>query len=456
MALRDVEVRCAPRRNRDPVNTGTGKARIEALDTIRGVAVMGILLLNIVSFAMPQYAYVDPTFYGGDQGTNWWAWAVPFVLADGKMRGLFTMLFGASIIIVAERALASGKNPLAVHYARMASLLLIGLIHGYLIWSGDILALYALCGALAFAAWRLRMSSQLAIAAILMLVQLSIGVENYLSARHFEARATAADAPAELQKKWLAYRHERERLRAAIPEEIKAYQGNWRTVQAARASFTWNAQRIILPASIPDTIALMLIGMALYRSGFFSGRWSHRQYRLVLLFGYGFCLPLYVPIVTWLDASRFDPMVLALVETMHLILLRPMIAGAYGATVVLLMQENACRTFWRRISAAGRVAFTNYVGTSVICTLLFYGYGAGWFGLLERWQLYPIVLAIWLAMLAWSKPWLDRFAHGPLEWLWRSLAHLELLPFRRRHSPVPRDNANETQMYLRSGRTNDK
>ena len=418
------------------MNTGTGKARIEALDTIRGVAVMGILLLNIVSFAMPQYAYVDPTFYGGDQGTNWWAWAVPFVLADGKMRGLFTMLFGASIIIVAERALASGKNPLAVHYARMASLLLIGLIHGYLIWSGDILALYALCGALAFAAWRLRTSSQLAIAAILMLVQLSVGVGDYLSARHFEARATAADAPAELQTKWRAYRHQRERLRAAIPEEIEAYRGDWRTVQAARASFTWKAQRTILPASIPDTIALMLIGMALYRTGFFSRRWSRRQYWLVLLLGYGISLPLYVPIIVWLDTSRFDPVVLALVEILHLTLLRPTVAVAYAATVVLLVQANACRTFWRRISAAGRVAFTNYVGTSVICTFLFYGYGAGWFGRLERWQLYPIVLVIWLAMLAWSKPWLDRFAHGPLEWLWRSIMHLKLLPLRaRRHNP---------------------
>src|SRR5436309_698082 len=91
-------------------------ARIATLDAVRGVAVMGILLLNIVSFALPAYAYVDPHFAGGAEGANWWSWAIVFVLADGKMRGLFTMLFGASTVLVAERALASGESPARVHY----------------------------------------------------------------------------------------------------------------------------------------------------------------------------------------------------------------------------------------------------------------------------------------------------------------------------------------------------
>ena len=144
--------------------TLAGSTRIVALDAVRGMAVLGILLLNIVDFAMPRYAYVDPTFYGGASGADWWAWALSFIVADGKMRGLFSMLFGASTLLVAERAQAAGDSPFRVHMARMTVLFLIGMVHAYLIWSGDILVLYALCGVLAFAFREARMSTLLAIA----------------------------------------------------------------------------------------------------------------------------------------------------------------------------------------------------------------------------------------------------------------------------------------------------
>lgn len=394
--------------------------RIASLDVIRGVAVLGILLLNIVAFALPGYAYVDPTFYGGAEGANWWAWAIAFVLADGKMRGLFTILFGASTVLIAERAGAAGEHPARIHYARMTTLFVIGMVHAYLIWSGDILVLYAICGTIVFVAWRWDVSRLLAIAALLMAAQLAVGIAEHAAARHFEVQATAAGASRALQARWGEYRAALDALRATIPAELTAFRGDWREVLPMRVARTWDAQRHILPRTIPETLALMLLGMALYRSGFFSNRWSRRQYRAVMLVGYGIGLPLSAWVACWVSHVAFDPITLLISEPLHLVMLRPMVMLAHATVAMRLLQSGATPWLVSRLASAGRMAFSNYLGTSLICTYLFCGYGLGWFGRLERWQLYPVVGAIWALILLWSKPWLDRFDYGPVEWLWRA------------------------------------
>ena len=120
------------------------------LDAIRGVAVMGILLMNVIAFTMPEQAYINPLAWGGTRAIDLGAWAVNFVLVDGKMRGLFSLLFGASMLLVADRAEAKGEDGASIHYRRMFWLLLFGLAHYYLIWFGDILVLYAVVGCIAF------------------------------------------------------------------------------------------------------------------------------------------------------------------------------------------------------------------------------------------------------------------------------------------------------------------
>src|SRR5687767_397146 len=111
---------------------------------------MGILLMNIVDMAMPGYAYYDPTYYGGSEGVNLLAWALNYALFDGKMRGLFTLMFGASTALVADRALRSGESPAKVNFSRMFWLFVFGMIHAWLIWYGDILVLYSVCGMIAY------------------------------------------------------------------------------------------------------------------------------------------------------------------------------------------------------------------------------------------------------------------------------------------------------------------
>ena len=129
----------------------TGPDRIATLDIVRGVAVMGILAMNIVAFAHPPAAYMNPLAYGAERAVDMASYAFSFIFIDGKMRGLFSFLFGASMLLVIQRAQASGAGGASIHYRRMAVLLIFGLLHFYLIWYGDILVTYALVGMVAFA-----------------------------------------------------------------------------------------------------------------------------------------------------------------------------------------------------------------------------------------------------------------------------------------------------------------
>ena len=128
----------------------TSESRYITLDAMRGFAVMGILAMNIIGFAMPEWAYITPAAYGGETFADQMAWLFSFVFIDGKMRGLFSLLFGASLILITERASSKGESPAQVHYRRMAWLAVFGLVHYFFIWFGDILFLYAMAGMVAF------------------------------------------------------------------------------------------------------------------------------------------------------------------------------------------------------------------------------------------------------------------------------------------------------------------
>jgi uncharacterized protein len=404
--------------------------RIATLDAVRGAAVMGILLLNIVDFAMPGYAYVDPHYYGGATGANWAAWAINFVLFDGKMRGLFTMMFGASTVLIAQGALAKGESPAVVHYSRMAALLLLGMIHAYLIWAGDILVLYAICGAVAFAAWRWRTPLLLAVGVFLLLFKLVNGLAAYGQLHAMQVAASAPHASVADRKAWQEIGLSLSPPAGSQAADLAAYRGSYAKAFEARRQFAWFMQTVVAFQSVPDTLALMLIGMALFRSGFFSGGWSRRTYGWIAIGGYLVCVPLYLPIVGWIDATDFSPVTLAATDAIHLTMLRPWLSLADASLVVLFVQWGAWRWLATRLSAAGRMAFSNYLGTSILCTLFFNGYGLGWYGYLQRWQCYGVVLGMWVLMLLWSKPWLARFRYGPFEWVWRSLSRFRLQKMR--------------------------
>lgn len=405
-------------------------SRLTTLDAVRGFAVMGILILNMVDFAMPGYAYVDPNFYGGATGANWWAWAINFVLFDGKMRGLFTMMFGASTVLIAEQAVRKGESPARVHYARMFWLFVLGMIHAYLIWYGDILVLYSVAGAFAFAAWRWRATTLFKIGIGLLLLKLLIATGFYLGAVQYERAAALPHASPATVQGWQEFRESLAPSPEEVPQELAAYRGGYGANLAARIETAQFFQTVLFLQSLPDTLALIAIGMALFKTGFFSGDWSRRLYRQTIVGGVVAAL-LYLPIVAWIDATDFSPVTLLATDGIHLALLRPWMSIGFASIVILFVRSGSARWLADRLAAAGQMAFSNYLGTSILCTTFFYGFGFGWYGYFERWQLWFVVIAVWALILLWSKPWLAHFYYGPFEWLWRSLARGRLQSMRR-------------------------
>lgn len=404
--------------------------RLRTLDAVRGFAVMAILLLNIVDFAMPGYAAIDPSFYGGATGANWWEWAIAYAIGDGKFRGLFTMMFGASTVLIATRALDSGQRPWLVHYARMVTLLILGMIHAYLIWAGDILVLYSLVGMIAFIGWRQPPRLVFTIGMALLLYKAADGLMAYQHLADARAAVASGTASAAAKADWAEFQRTSIPPRDGIPVELAGYRGSWIDALNVRVPTAVMFQTVINRIAFPDTLALMLIGMALFRWGFFSGSWSRRAYWIVAA-PIPFLWAAYIPLVRWLDATQWSLLTMTATEAIQLVLLRPFLSLGYAALIILFVQSRRAEWLTDRLAATGRMAFSNYLGTSIVLTLFFNGYGLGWYGYLQRWQCLIVVAAVWLLMLAWSKPWLDRFAYGPFEWLWRSAARGKLQPFRR-------------------------
>jgi len=404
--------------------------RIATLDIVRGVAVMGILAMNIVAFAMPGAAYLNPMAYGTEGPADLASWVFSFILIDGKMRGLFSFLFGASLLLVVERAEASGQSPARIHYSRMAWLLVFGLIHFYLIWWGDILSLYAPVGMIAFLFRRFSARHMLHIGIGLIVVQFLLFIGFSLSLFQQAAEAARPGASAATLAAW-ADTQDGIGLYppARLAGILASYRGSWLGIVAdnwAHNAFSPLSSLWLFGA---ETLAYMLFGMAALRSGFLTGAWSDRTYRRVAAMGFGIGIPAYA-LFTWLILSvHFDVPMLVTFSVAATVLTRPAMIVAIAATVILLTRRRGALT--QRVAAAGRAAFSNYLGTSILMTALFYGWGLGLFGSLSRVQLWIPVVLMWTLMLLWSKPWLDRFAYGPFEWLWRSLARGEVQRMRR-------------------------
>lgn len=413
-----------------------GAVRYLTLDAMRGIAVMGILLMNIVMFAMPSQAYINPRAWGGGAPLDLGIWFANLVLVDGKMRGLFTLLFGASTMLVIDRAEARQQNSITAHYSRMAWLLLFGLIHYYLVWSGDILILYAICGMIIYmfhhnsARW-LRAGAMLTIA-----INFLVWAIFALSFIHAKTAAGQPEATA------AAIRSYQDMLVAlgepgswAISQELQAYAGSYADILAFRTG----PSNIYGPLTMTmlygfETIGLMMLGMSLYRNGFLTGEWTSARYAAMALRCYLAGLPAMIALGWWCRSSGFDA-----VTTFNAVLVwstpfRIVLTLGHAAFALWLIQRFRGSGAVTRIAATGRAAFTNYLGTSLVMTTIFYGYGLGLYGQVSRAGIYLAVLGGWAAMLLWSKPWLDRFAYGPFEWLWRSLARGERQPMRK---PLP-------------------
>lgn len=403
--------------------------RHHSLDALRGFAVMGILLMNIIGFSMPMAAYVNPAAWGAVVGSDFWAWLLAFILIDGKMRGLFSLLFGASMLLVVERAEAKGADATSVHLRRMGWLFVFGLIHFCFIWAGDILALYAICGAFALSLRALSVRGLIWIGVAFMLLNLVLWGMTLLAVHDARFAAHAIGATDEARAEFTAILSE---LGAAGGEgardDVALHLGSYASLVDTRLSEVLGGLIGQIFAYGPETVGLMAWGMALLKSGALTSQWPQARYAKAAFIGYAVGIPLTLMLVWAGVDSNFDPLIMA--DIFYVGSLPARMAMTLGHTMLLLWVIGRARGAWiDGVAAAGRMAFSNYIATSLVMTIIFYGYGVGLYGSLPRAEVYLFVPPMWLLMLLWSKPWLKRFHYGPLEWAWRSLARGERQAF---------------------------
>lgn len=399
--------------------------RIATLDVLRGVAVMGILAMNILAFADVGAAYFNPlaqtaAVRTGDLVT----YAVSFLLFDGKMRGLFSFLFGASLLLLSE------KMDVGLVRRRLFWLLIFGCLHFYLVWWGDILIGYALIGFLALAFRDASPRALIATAVLLIVAQLALYAAMTSYALSLEGALQTGTATADQRLAFEQLTRDTIMPSAAHRAEALAlYRGGWLALVEHQLT-----EKTIFPLIGTfvlgwETLAYMLLGMAALRSGLFTGAWSDSRYVRWALLCLLAALPVYLVGLWFLFRSDFAASAVFTWAFAATVPARPLMVIAFACLIILATRRSGALT--RRIAAAGRAAFSNYLGTSVVMTGLFYGWGLGLFGKLGRIELVPVVLGAWLVMLLWSKPWLERFRYGPLEWAWRSLTYGKLEPLRR-------------------------
>jgi uncharacterized protein len=486
-----------PRPKAEPVQGGE---RVASVDVLRGVALLGILAMNIVFFGLPGPAYDNPTRGGGDTGLNLGIWAFNHLVFDAKMMTIFSMLFGAGLVLMGGRADARGARLGWVYYRRVFWLLVIGALHAYLLWAGDILVLYALCGLLLYPFRRLSPRTLLILGTLAMLVVVPVGAVIEGGLRFMETTAAKAEAvrqeavpnrarwavqacslaaqaqlrqsagagpapclaavaesvatatqedkkPTQFQT-WVHDLWEQdvrphlepsqEEVAKSFDKEVKVYRDGYGGIVAH------NAWQLLMTHTVFFLIGLvwmiggrMLVGMGLMKLGVFAAARSRRFYIWMAVLGYGVGLPLVGYDTYALLRSHFHyPDELRSGYLFNYLGSVPVALG-HVAVVMLVCQAGLLRRLTARLAAVGRMALTNYLMQSVLCTTLFYGYGCGLYGKLDRTGLACVVLAVWAAELAWSPVWLRYFRFGPAEWLWRSLTYWRLQPLRRAAGGAP-------------------
>ena len=423
--------------------------RIKTIDIVRGVALLGILLMNIPGFGIDWGSGIDPIRRGPHNTADFRTMQVISVFFEGTMRGLFSMLFGAGMILFTmnKKETLGGVTVAELYYRRMLLLVLFGVINAYvLLWGGDILYFYGLAGMVLYpfrktaAKW------------LFLLVILCIGIG--------------------MLKGQLRYNEQREK-RAAYHEAVKAEKaGKTLTAEQLQARTAWlemenwrpdreisdrNIRKMhsgygtIFTYFIPrnsdseawgiyhgvwDSLCMMFLGMALLGIGFFSNKLSTSTYAMGLMIGYGIGIP-----VGWVMFSKGQSGLLnfgAYVDAYWMAhwrlydFKRVFLCLGHASLILLVFRSRIIPWLMKGLANVGQMAFTNYLMQTIICTLFFYGYGLGYYNHLKYHQLYFVVGAVWIFQLIFSAIWLRYYRFGPFEWLWRSLTYWKLQPMQKK------------------------
>ena len=411
--------------------------RIESLDVLRGFALLGILLVNIVAFGLVSSAFLDPGIYLTPiGGIDYIVWAFVELSSEGAMRTLFSMLFGAGVVLFVTGSTAKSGW---LHYRRNFWLLVFGLINAYIfLWPGDILVTYALSGFMLWFVRNWKARSLLILATFLILIG---SLQNFAMKSTLEIARDAveemkisiskgeefSEETSEWAQGWIDYEEDNQAEIDNIPNEIK------KRTSSYSSAYDYNLEKanemiyFVLPFFLfLDALMMMIIGMALFKLGVLDGGRDIKFYIRMTCIGFLTGISINAYEVLLITSSNMD-----IIETNPYFRFtyhfgRLFMGLGYLGLVILLIKIEKLESLRFRLACVGRMALTNYLMHSVIALFIFSGAGLG---LLEKFswsQLYIFVLLIWVLQLYVSPLWLKYFYFGPVEWLWRLLTYLKI------------------------------
>ncbi|HMG89399.1 MAG TPA: DUF418 domain-containing protein [Chryseolinea sp.] len=432
-----------------PLEPLSESERITIIDSLRGIALLGILMMNIPSFGYPFIQATNPMI-AGELGTiNFKIWYFVEGFLEGTQRGLFSMLFGCGVIVFTTRLekRVNGIMPAELFLRRQLWLLLFGLFNAFvLLWSGDILYHYAILGILLFAFRRMK-PSHLIIAAIVCLA-LQTARENrdlYQSKRTIEkgeAIAAIDTTKTKLNDKQKGQLEEMngfknnqklEKKQKKAKETIEAVQGSYAELYERLSNDSVWMETDFMYYNPWDVLIFMFLGLAFFKMGLMQGDHPLMTYLIIAIVGLG------VGIV--LSYFRLKPLIETQFNffdytkdasfTLYEIPRTFRSVGLFGL-IMVLYKTGWFNWLFALVRPVGQMAFTNYLMQSLICGLIFYGVGFGLYGELQRYELYYIVGSVWIFQIIVSHIWLRYYRFGPMEWVWRSLTYWKLQPFKKR------------------------
>jgi len=418
--------------------------RIAAIDTIRGISLFGILLMNIVGFGLYK-AYFDPTNNGGATGWNLNVWWMNMLFFEGTMRGMFSMLFGAGILLFTGRSIqnTSGSSVTDLFFRRLLWMILFGVIHCYLLlWDGEILYSYGIVGMFAFSFRHLKPKHLIIGAAFILMLLTAFSLKDYFKYKDSFSKSTEAKAKqAKGEKiskeqtasieKWDGIVKDEKIKPEQLKEEMTARsKGYWSIVMHKLPLNQYMETGFLYFISFWDTLAMMLWGMAFFKLGILNAAKSNKFYWLMALIGYSIGIT-----INYFETSNIVTSNFSIISFYENFLTYqfgriPTTCG-HIALIMLFVKSGFLPFLQKSLASVGQMAFTNYITHSIICNIIFLGYGFSMYGKLQRYELYYIVISIWIFQLIVSPIWLKYFRFGPLEWFWRSLTYWKTQPFKR-------------------------
>ena len=394
--------------------------RIQSLDLLRGIAILGILIMNIQSFAMPGSAYSNPLAFGDLSGFNKITWILSHLFADQKFMSIFSILFGAGIILITEKKELLTGSSVKLHYTRNLILLLIGLLHAHLIWYGDILVAYALCSFIVYP-FRKLSPRKLLITGLLI-----VSVPSLLNGFfQFSLPFMPASELQDLRLDWAP-------TNELIEQEITAFTGS------ISSQIKINSQQALFLETFVFLIqflwragGLMLVGMALFRWGVLSAERSRSFYLKSAFYSLIIGFPIVIYGIYMNFTMNWDFQYSMFTGSQFNYWGSLFVAYGYISLIMVFAQSDNYNTMKKRLASIGQMALTNYILHSFIGMLIFFGIGFGFFGKIDRSLQILIVSIIWIFQYLTSEKWLNSYRFGPLEWVWRSLTYGKKQPFLR-------------------------